>query len=228
MYDPEDFYREPSEFEEQVEEFKESLRKSVKQEFLDEMERLRKENKNLRDIKDKLDLFEREKRKELSLLREKTADAAREARRVRFNQLFAEFMPAVYCVSYHFEKGPKCDKCDENRIIYYTTPLGRKASEYCTCNQTRTVFEPEVRYASEIRLNNWGGNDGLIVWYKPKRDDEDVTSRVFKGYCDEMRPEDIEDKNLAAFKEMERCQAYCDWLNEKERAKEKEGEQGNA
>ena len=220
MYDPEDFYREPSEFEEQIEEFKESLRKSVKQEFLYEMERLRKENKNLRYIRDKLYQFEREKRTELSLLREKTANAEREARRVRFNKLFAEFMPAVYCVGYRYEKKPKCDKCDENRLIFYTTPLGRRASESCICNQIKTIYEPEVRYVSEIRLGNSGGNDGLIVWYKPKRDDEYVSPRVFKGYCDEMQPEVIEDKYIAAFKELERCQAYCDWLNEQERSKE--------
>lgn len=45
-----DFY-EPSEFDQQVEEWKEALKKSVKKEYMDEMERLRRENAELMDIK---------------------------------------------------------------------------------------------------------------------------------------------------------------------------------
>ena len=49
MFD--DFFDEPSEFEKQIFEFKESLKNVVKQEILDEMERLREENRSLREIK---------------------------------------------------------------------------------------------------------------------------------------------------------------------------------
>lgn len=41
MYD--EFYDEPSEFEIQIEEWKDTLRESVKKEYKEEMERLRKE-----------------------------------------------------------------------------------------------------------------------------------------------------------------------------------------
>ena len=47
-----DFYNEPSEFDEKMEELKESLAGAVKSEFLEEMERLKKENKKLQGIKE--------------------------------------------------------------------------------------------------------------------------------------------------------------------------------
>ena len=50
-WDDEDYF-EPSEFDEKIEELKEELRNSVRQEIKDEVERLRKENEELRDIKD--------------------------------------------------------------------------------------------------------------------------------------------------------------------------------
>ena len=55
-----DFYNEPSEFDMQVEEFKESLAKAVKSEFLEEMERLKKENRNLREIKENFEQIKRD------------------------------------------------------------------------------------------------------------------------------------------------------------------------
>ena len=46
----EDFYIDgPSYFDEQIDEFKEALKKSVKEEFLKDVERLEKENEELRE-----------------------------------------------------------------------------------------------------------------------------------------------------------------------------------
>ena len=60
MYYPDDFYNEPSEFGMQVEEFKESLARSIKSEFLEEMERLKKENRKLQGIKDNFEQVKRD------------------------------------------------------------------------------------------------------------------------------------------------------------------------
>ena len=68
MYD--DFYNEPSEFEEQIEEFKQSLMDSVKEEFTDEMELLRKENKRLQDIKFRMREIEAEHQKKIERIRQ--------------------------------------------------------------------------------------------------------------------------------------------------------------
>lgn len=55
-----EFYNELSEFDEQIKEFKAALVSSIKEEFLDEMERLRKENESLREFRDKKEEYERE------------------------------------------------------------------------------------------------------------------------------------------------------------------------
>ncbi len=47
----EDFYEEPSEFDNAMDEFKASLMKSVKEEYVSEMERLRAENLELQSVK---------------------------------------------------------------------------------------------------------------------------------------------------------------------------------
>ena len=60
MWYDEDFYDEPSEFEEQVENLKESLSKSIKNEFMEEMERIKKENKTLQGIRDHFEQIKRD------------------------------------------------------------------------------------------------------------------------------------------------------------------------
>lgn len=57
-----DFYEEPSEFDIQIEEFKSSLASSVRKEFLEEMDALKKENASLREFRDNKDKYERELR----------------------------------------------------------------------------------------------------------------------------------------------------------------------
>ena len=52
----EDFYNEgPSDFDIAIEEFKEGLRKTVKEEILNEMSRLKKENEELQEVKKNFD-----------------------------------------------------------------------------------------------------------------------------------------------------------------------------
>lgn len=50
----EDFYHEPSEFELYMDQIKENLMKSIKNEFVTEMERLREENLELQTVKKRL------------------------------------------------------------------------------------------------------------------------------------------------------------------------------
>ena len=60
-----DFYNEPSEFEQQIYEFKQALVKAVKEEYQEELETLRKENAELADFKSKKDELERAHREAL-------------------------------------------------------------------------------------------------------------------------------------------------------------------
>lgn len=51
MYYDYEFYDEPNEFEIMINDFKQSIAKSVKKEIVDEMESLKKENEKLQNIK---------------------------------------------------------------------------------------------------------------------------------------------------------------------------------
>lgn len=59
-YYDEDFYTQPCEFEEKIEELKTALALSVKKKFLDEMEALRKENESLREFRDQKKAYDQE------------------------------------------------------------------------------------------------------------------------------------------------------------------------
>lgn len=59
-YYDDDFFYEPSEFEEKVDEFKECLALAVKEDILAELKKLREENESLKEFKGKKEQYERE------------------------------------------------------------------------------------------------------------------------------------------------------------------------
>lgn len=215
MHDDE-FYDEPSEFEAQVDEFKQSLLEAVKKEYVDEMERLRKENADLQEVKRNLDQIKREyenKKREFEFGRE---ELKREVRRERLSTLMEDFQVVMYKTNATYVKPPKCDKCDDNRQIAYKTPLGKDAKESCDCNVSKTVYVPKEHYCSEFRLNRDGNSIG--AWYKQV--DDDGYTYNFSEFADTvykegMKFEDI-DHRETFFKTKEECQRYCDWLNSKQ------------
>ena len=56
MYD--DFYNEPSESDVYIEQLKENLKKEIKEDILNEISRLRKENKELKEVKENISKLE--------------------------------------------------------------------------------------------------------------------------------------------------------------------------
>lgn len=216
MYDYEDFYNELSEFEMQVEEFKESLMNSVKGEYKAEMERLRKENAELQEIKQSFNQIEREYNQKTVELDMAKQDLRREIRKERLTDLLKDFEVLLYRPDYRYEYGPKCDNCDENRQVHYKTPSGKDAQEDCGCKGRYRVFNPE-----EFICKSFANRSGkFIAWYTKNDDDgesfglySDVPEFIYAG-------EDFKDIDLGHwkvfFKTLEECQAYCDWLTAKE------------
>lgn len=122
-----DDYYEPSEFEQQVEEFKDSLRRSVKQETQELIEKLQKENEELRGIRDNWEEVKRGYEAKQRELQNKIYDCKQNAARMRLDQLFEScgmnvilYRPSSFSVYKH-----KCDKCDDNRYIHYKSPSGK-------------------------------------------------------------------------------------------------------
>lgn len=211
----EDFY-EPSEFDSQIEDFKKYLRDTVRAEILEELESLRKENESLRDIKNRIREIECEHNMAMH-------NARQEVMRMKFAAIVKACSTVYYSPMSYRMPLPKCDRCNDERMIEYTTPLGKPAKEPCTCHSGLLRYKPQPNYVSEIaKLNG-----EIITWHKPYDDGD--------GYCVSwnIKPENVyDDKDFseiknqyhAYFRNEDMCQAYCDWLNVRQENKEKDHE----
>ncbi|MEG0380440.1 MAG: hypothetical protein RR603_01930, partial [Kurthia sp.] len=87
MHEYDDFYHEPSEFEMQIEEFKQSLIASVKEEYVDKMDSLIKENNQLQEAKRNLKSIEQDYEKRKCELAMEKEEIHRQVRRERLSEL---------------------------------------------------------------------------------------------------------------------------------------------
>lgn len=217
-YYDDDFYYEPSEFDTLVNEFKESLSKSVKEEFVSEMEQLRKENENLQDVKSNFEAIVRDYENKKRQLEHEYQTLKSNVRRERLSELMKGFEVEFYTVSSRSKEKPKCDKCDENRRLYYKTPSGKDAYEMCECDSKIHTYEPIPIILSVLSIRNGKGN----AWYKVKIDRQDEWLSYYEDsisgdelITSEAQFEDIRYSYKSLFKTKEIAQKYCDYKNTK-------------
>ena len=213
-----DFYNEPSEFEQQIYEFKQALVKAVKEEHQEELEALRKENAELADFKSKKDELERAHREALREFEKKKAEIEIRAKHMRLVELLSENMLVGWFAKTKYTEKPKCDLCDEKRQITYTKPSGAKASEPCyVCGSTEQTLVPEEIevYKLTQKKSGWGGEYPRIERYYTRKEEEDGDN--FEAYRDAYAGQPFEKINnyRMVFLTFEDCQSYCDWSNER-------------
>ncbi|MCP1306426.1 hypothetical protein [Paenibacillus tyrfis] len=225
-YYDEEFYCEPNEFEEQIEEFKESLLKSVKDEYLAEMERLRKENAELQEFKKQKRNFEREI---ASLKHQSETDkeeAYRQAKRARLSELMGGFEVEMWTPEYYCVESRKCEQCDENRKIHFKTPLGRDVTETCTCYEKITVYHPAKNILRKISTRqDWGTIKNTWLYYSLKNDGDYDSAE----YRTDNAAQNLYIPGVTAFEDVEKsyyrrfyfenfddCYQFCVWKMEKE------------
>lgn len=155
-YYDEDFYIEPCEFEEEIENLKESISKSIQKKFVDEMEALRAENETLREFRDNKEKYEH-KLKELEVEYQlKMKEAERKADSKKLKDLLRVFAVTGYRVNCEYKIGPKCDRCDKDRKIHFVTPMGRSMEEVCNCAKKTSIYCPKkvslIRFNAEKKL----------------------------------------------------------------------------
>ena len=209
------FYNEPTEFDFMMEEFKHSVLKSVKEEFIKEIEDLRAENARLWDIKTMDEEYKRKHRDKMIELDNEIIMARMKAKEERLSVIMKSLQHTMYVAREEYEDLPKCDKCDENRRIYYTTPLGREAYESCHCSERVIEYIPKECSLYSFRLNDNSKN--VLAWYKLNKNfNEEWFEESFLNkevYDSSMRFEDI-NRYKQLFATKEDCQKYCDWLKE--------------
>lgn len=202
MFD--DFYDNSPEIEALTEEFKDSLLKSVKEEFLNEMDRLRKENAELKEFKLKKAEYDSQLR-ELKRSKELEIEQIRKgAEKKRLMDVLKDnFMETAYYPQYTWKyKYDKCDKCDENRCIHFKSPSGRELSEPCSCSERVNYYKPEECSIVDIHSNF----DSLLFRYEDKN-----------GWIVAIKSDNKEyEEDYKCYRTVEECQKECDRLNKEE------------
>lgn len=219
-YYDDDFFYEPSEFEEKVNELKESLTLAVKEDILAELKKLREENESLKDFKEKKEEYERELQRTKNECDRKIREAEENAKKMKLREVLDFISVTGYRPKAEYIKKPKCDKCDKYRKIHYITPMGREAEEYCKCNDSIVKYSTE-----EVKLVKFDVDDRedeVTFHYEKEKESEYYVSYSYIADVYRTLDTDFNDINSykAVFLKKEDCQRYCEWLEKK---KNKEG-----
>lgn len=219
-----DFYDDPSEFEMQVEEFKESLAKAVKSEFLGKMEKLENENAELRAVKESFDRIKaecEEKKRECDKVMREAEDRACH---MRVDELLERFKVIFWRPDWDYLYGPKCDKCDASRTIDVILPSGNRVKDRCECFKVRRkVAFPRKMILCELSDSNYE----IRAWYcahgcgNERRYDLVYSGNVSEGgnFVEPGTDFELLAREEASLRLLfatgEECLAYCKYLNEK-------------
>ncbi|MBR3645643.1 MAG: hypothetical protein IKN54_04430 [Lachnospiraceae bacterium] len=206
MYD--EFYDEPSEFDIQIEEWKDTLRECVKKEYKEEMERLRKENAELLDIKKNWQEKIRELETEKFKLKVATIDAENKAKKARLRELLDAFTKQAWGYKYTFKYiHEKCDKCDKDGYIHYKSPQGRNVKEKCDCRKQICFYSPQE--AEIVEIDDYRGEIKPTFAYNDNYDDYKKTTRVYAG----ENFDDIDNYYGMVFFNKDDCERFCEYKN---------------
>lgn len=213
-------YFEPGEFDEKIEELKEELKKSVKKEINDEIEKLRKENKELQDVKKNFESIKSDfdkKKREYDIAIKNAECTAKDA---KLKELMERFKINLWSANWTYMYKKKCDKCDKYRQIQVTLPSGRIVDDNCSCGQiSKKVYYPQENILYELRNDE----NKVMAWYieKGKKGKEYFVLEDFYPECvkliiDHNKDFKAIDRNEISetfFSTKEECQAFCDYLN---------------
>ena len=197
-----------------ISELVESVKKGVRKTFLDEMARLRKENEELRDVKERWEDVKAELEKAIrdAKIAQEGADAR--AKKMKAAELLEQFSFEAYAVDCRLEYlHPKCDKCDALRNVEFASPSGRKMKEPCTCSVKvkRYVVEEEHLFKFYARDKRLG------TMYFDRNNAEDRYDAIdSERFSDDKPFETLKDVYRPLFTSGKRAEAYCDWCNSKE------------
>lgn len=157
-------YFEPGEFGEKIEELKNELRESVKKEINDEIEKLRKENKELQGIKRNFESVKKDFERKKDECDRAIRNAESKAKQARLKELMEHFKVTLWAVSWDYRYKKKCDKCDKYRRIHVTLPSGKVVDDECICRVSKKVYYPKENALYELCERN----RKLMAWYREK------------------------------------------------------------
>ena len=231
-YDYDDYFREPSEFEMQVEEFKDSLRNAVKDEIKERIESLEKELEELKEFRDEKNKFVREYESKILEMQREASNTKRLAveseekwKKARLHQLLGDYLTVGWKIGDKWEYGEKCDKCDDDRKIHFTSPQGKEYAEDCQCAKRYYRYFPEEATLSKFyvktknfRYDDNGKSDFGNRYYRVYKNNDEFV--IYESVNDVYASSDIDFEKVnvwsAVFLNEEDCKKFCDWKTEQE------------
>ena len=210
-----DFYEETTEFDIQIAEWKDTLKKAVKEEYQDRMKELEEENARLRDIKENWDQKVAELKEEKRKLFAATREAEVKAKKERLRGLLDSFTKIAWGYQFSYEYiHEKCDKCDKDGYIYYKSPQGHDVKEECDCRKKVCIYRPQE--AEIVEIDDYRGKIKPTFKYARSNnlDDYDRYTKTENVYNGEDFDE-IDDYYGMIFFDKDDCQRFCDYMNKK-------------
>src|ERR1035437_5499669 len=119
-----------------AEELKAALIKSVKKEIKEKIEKLEKENSELREKQSNLKKLEQDASEKVRLAEQKQAEAGRNGLQVRARELIEAIQKPAFRLHHSYVEQPKCDKCGDDRTLQFIYPSGKQGAEYCECRHS--------------------------------------------------------------------------------------------
>ena len=215
FYDEDGFYG-GGEFDEEIEQFKDTLKKSVRKEILDELEALRAENKELQEIKKNFDEVKRDYEKKKADCTLAIEGAKIQAKRARLSEILEQCRIFLYSPTIRRAYAKKCDKCDTWRQVKVNLPSGKIVTDDCSCSVNKSFYEPKKYILCEFSDKY----SGITTWYKECESSSgnyyalDRCSQSPENVIDHNVPfEEIPKDRTVFFTTREECEAYCDYIS---------------
>jgi len=143
----EDYFYEPNEFEQQVEEFKDVLKQSVAKEIADRIVTLENENKILKERVKGVDELEKTYKVQISHLEGEKANILRGYKQELYNATLKDLFDnctlfqRIYKIDQIRTPTPKCDLCDDKRNVIAVSPDGREHTVGCSCRFDKLSYQ---------------------------------------------------------------------------------------
>ncbi len=226
-YDCDDFFDDdrfpPYLRSEQLKPLVEALKKNIRSEYINRIAILEDENRKLSEFRAEYDTYQTA----LADLERKFNVMVETLKKKSFKRFVKDFFNDGYIVTneYVYDMFDKCDRCNDNRQIEFTSPTGKHLTESCPCKQCVCQYKP-----TKIRTYEVVDHSGCVRIFTDTSMDggrielTDHTYYYGEDFSDLITPETKFITTYSrrptcrfmhtVFKTEKECQAFCDFINE--------------
>jgi hypothetical protein len=207
-----------------VQELELNVKSSIKKEFVEEMERLKKENEELQRIKEDFEEVKKHyNNKKLELIND-YKKREKELETNKLNEIFKNIKQKLYVIGCENIRMEKCDKCDDKRSIKFIAPNNEEMHYKCDCDKLKRKYN-----VNEMELFYFEKDCGNVKFSFYTEDDDSYKIKSDFGYYDNNSFEAMHEEIInqgpwyshekIIFKEKEKAEEFVRFLNEKQEYK---------